>query len=148
MPAIPLYPPDASRTPSIPNPLPQLLQTPSGLAIVEIQGTLNSTLSAPQLGPHGSVPLGKLRFPLYDSLAPVQDTAWQKLVYLYVGRHQRLTGEVRKLGRPLAVVRKREADVGVSDGGEGREEMEIVEVVYYKVLFAHRPEPVGGGVEG
>ncbi|KAK1013223.1 hypothetical protein LTR91_001534 [Friedmanniomyces endolithicus] len=143
MPAIPLHPPAASRTPSIPTPLPQLLQTPSGLAIVEIQGTLNSTLSAPQLGPHGSIPLGKLSFPFYDPLAAVQNTAWQKLVYLYVGRHQRLTGE------PLAVVRKRGGDAGVSDdGGEGREAMEIVEVVYYKVLFAHRPEPVGGGVEG
>ncbi|KAK1082658.1 hypothetical protein LTR33_003771 [Friedmanniomyces endolithicus] len=148
MPAIQLCPPAASRTSSGPNPLPQLLQTPSGLAIVEIQGTINSTLSAPQLGPDACIPLGKLSFPLYDPSAPAQETAWQKLVYLYVGRHQRLTGEVKRLAKPLAVVRKRETNVGSAHEGEGAEVMEIAEIIYYKVLFAHRPEPVGGGVEG
>jgi len=108
----------------------------------------SSKLSAPQLGPDACIPLGKLSFPLYDPSAPAQETAWQKLVYLYVGRHQRLTGEVKKLAKPLAVVRKREVEASSADEGEGTEVMEIAEIVYYKVLFAHRPEPVGGGVEG
>jgi chromosome transmission fidelity protein 8 len=70
------------------------------------------------------------------------DTSWHKRVYLYVGKHQRLTGEVKKLPKPMAVLRKREA-AGETDGGES--ELEIAEIVYYKLLFAHRPEPVGGG---
>ena len=59
-------------------------------------------------------------------------------MHLYVGKHQRLTGEVKKLAKPLAVVGKREGLVEVV------EELEIREVVRWKVLFSTRPEPVGG----
>jgi len=65
-----------------------------------------------------------------------EEGAWMKKVYLYVGKHQRMTGEVRRLGRPVAVVGRR-------DGGEG-EELVVLEVVRWKVLFGMRPEPVGG----
>ncbi|KAK5112020.1 hypothetical protein LTR62_004554 [Meristemomyces frigidus] len=118
-----------------------LLKTPSGLAILEIQGTVNSELAASQHSTDNSLPLGKLEFPLYDPASTaLEDTAWQKRVYLYVGKHQRMTGEVKKLGRPIAVVRKRET------GLEGEEELEVAEIVYWKVLFASRPEPVGSTV--
>ena len=65
-----------------------------------------------------------------------------------MGRHQRLTGEVKKLANPLAVIRRREvtgeARRGESGGDNGHgEEMEIVDLVYYKILFSSRPEPVG-----
>ena len=46
-----------------------------------------------------------------------------KRVYLYVGRHQRLTGEVKRLGKPLAVLRKR-GTRGEGGGGGGEEEDE------------------------
>ena len=37
-----------------------------------------------------------------------------------------------------------DTDAGdVTDDGEGREELEIVEIVRHKIFFAHRPEPVG-----
>jgi len=137
MPTITLHPPSKDRSSSAGNPLPQLLQTPSGLAIVEIQGTVNSSLSAEQKGPDGALQLGKLMFPLYDPTKPKDDTAWQKRVYLYVGKHQRLTGEVKKLVKPIAIVRRREGP------DTSAEELEIAEIVYYKLLFAHRPEPVG-----
>ena len=66
-----------------------------------------------------------------------------KKVYLYVGRHQRLVGEVRNLGKAMAVVRKREG-AGKGGGTESaeREELEIAEVVRWKVVFGGRPEPV------
>jgi chromosome transmission fidelity protein 8 len=74
-----------------------------------------------------------------------------KRVYLYVGKHQRLTGQVRKLHNAIAVIRKRA--VGTlpqtnRDEMEGVEEahtdeLEIVEIVKYKILFSTRPEPVG-----
>ena len=142
MPSIILHPPNKGRKHDAANPLPQLLQTPSGLAIVEIQGTVNSTLTSSQHESDGSLALGKLEFPLYDAAntAP-EDTAWQKRVYLYVGKHQRMTGEVKKLPKPIAVVRKRENEGDGSAGGG--EELEVAEIVYWKVLFAHRPEPVG-----
>lgn len=80
-----------------------------------------------------------------------------KKIYFYVGKHQRLTGEVKELSRPLGVVRRRmrtdaeneegeggrEGERGVRDG-EQQDELEIVEVVRWKVVFSNRPEPVGG----
>lgn len=62
---------------------------------------------------------------------------------MYVGQHQRLTGEVKKLPRALGVVRRRE-----EAAGEEGDELEIVEIVRHKIVFSSRPEPVGtaGGV--
>lgn len=144
MPSIPVYPPSAPTSPT-PSPLPQLLQTPSGLAILEIQGTINvpappSTEDGTQDSQQARVPVGKLVFPNHSANNPPEDTAWMKRVYLYVGKHQRLTGEVKKLGKPLGVLRKRQQEAREDANSE---ELEIVDVVRYKVVFSHRPEPVG-----
>ena len=145
MPTITLHPPAKDRSSVAANPLPQLMQTPSGLAIVEIQGTVNSTLSTEQKGANGAITLGKLAFPHYNATMPVDDISWHKRVYLYVGQHQRLTGEVKKLTKPIAVIRRRVTDVDTEAEAAGVEELEVAEIVYYKLLFAHRPEPVGTG---
>lgn len=98
-------------------------------------------------------PIGRLVFPDYDAGDLKGSTAWMKKVYLYVGRHQRLTGEVKKLAKPLALIRRRVLGGnagGLRDGNKAKadadadadEELEIVEVVYYKILFSSRPEPV------
>lgn len=62
-------------------------------------------------------------------------------VHLYVGRHQRLTGEVKKLGKGkcIGVVRRVEGD---GEGSGSEQGLEIVDVVRYKILFQGRPEPV------
>ena len=134
MPTIPLH--LTPKAPIVPptNPLPQLLQTPTGLAILEIQGTIN--LPSPEPSTHTS-PVGRLVFPDYSEDLPSNSTAWMKRVHLYVGQHQRLTGEVKKVPNPIAVIRKR------GDHQTDSEELEIVEVVYWKVVFSSRPEPVG-----
>ena len=62
-----------------------------------------------------------------------------KRVHLYVGQHQRLTGEVKKLPNPVAVLRKRDSREVNSEGSE----LEIAEIVYFKLIFSSRPEPVG-----
>jgi chromosome transmission fidelity protein 8 len=157
MPTIPLH----IRNPASPssatsNPLPNLLHTPSGLALLELQGTINFPAPDPS-APSTSSLVGTLVFPHYDPAADKEDTKWMKRVYLYVGKNQRMSGEVRKLGRPFAVIRRveRDKDVdmdmdGVMRGGEaghaGEDELEIVEVVRYKIVFSLRPEPVS--VEG
>lgn len=128
------------------NPLPQLLQTPSGLALLELQGTINvpSSENEHDTGYENSpnsntiaasyeTPIGKLMFPDYSPQNP-NDTEWMKRAYLYVGRYQRMTGEVKKLPRPIAVLQKR--------AGCLEEELEVVEIVRYKVFFKNRPEPV------
>ncbi|KAJ5179796.1 hypothetical protein N7492_003006 [Penicillium capsulatum] len=136
---------DTSYPPS--NPFPQLLQTPSGLALLELQGTINvpttenddndpmSDLpSSSHNGATFETPIGKLMFPDYSPQAP-DDTKWMKRAYLYVGRYQRMTGEVKKLPRPIAVLQKRGSTAEA-------EELEVVEIVRYKVFFKNRPEPV------
>lgn len=62
-----------------------------------------------------------------------------KRVHLYVGQHQRLTGEVKKLPNPVAVIRKRDSGDATAEG----DELEIAEIVYHKIIFSTRPEPVG-----
>lgn len=145
MPSIPLHLPPADGSRSITwndtfNPLPNLLQTPSGLAILEIQGKIN--LPAPETpASTTATPIGRLLFPHYRKDDPPTNTTWMKTVHLYVGRYQRLSGEVKKLAKPLAVIRRR-GDMKLNEES-GIEELEIVEVVYHKILFSSRPEPVG-----
>jgi chromosome transmission fidelity protein 8 len=166
MPSIPLHPP--SKTSNIDsnthnNPLPALLQTPSGLAILELQGTINfptttsdddtemETLEEPQTEEKEGTKtkiieteLGKIMFPDYSDLIDPDSTKWMKRVYLYAGRYQRMTGEVKKLAKPLAIIQRRQRSTGNGYGGEeGQDELEIVEVIKYKIIFASRPEPVG-----
>ena len=148
MPCIPLHPPSPGSSEiqnSASNPLPQLLQTPSGLAILEIQGTINLPGPAPEADQDSSkstaVSVGRLVFPDYDSDDLTGNTTWMKHVHLYVGRHQRLTGEVKKLPNPIAVIRRKPAEFG-EDSDE--EQLQIVEIIYYKLLFSSRPEPVSG----
>ncbi|KAJ5779303.1 hypothetical protein N7457_007023 [Penicillium paradoxum] len=139
-------PAKATETASGPNnPLPALLQTPSGLALLELQGTINIPSgneeddhmidSSKDIDPASifETPIGKLMFPDYSVHNP-DDTKWMKRAYLYVGRYQRMTGEVKKLPRPIAVLQKRRASED--------EELEVVEIVRYKIFFKSRPEPV------
>jgi chromosome transmission fidelity protein 8 len=136
------------------NPLPQLLHTPSGLALLDLQGTFHFPTPSPT---DDSTLIGKLVFPLYNpDLNGPDDTNWMKRVYLYVGANQRMAGQVKKLPKPFAVIRKvdtsgKDGDVemGESDatGNGTQEELEIVEVVRYKIVFSTRPEPVSTSTE-
>lgn len=64
-----------------------------------------------------------------------------------------MAGEAKKLGKPFAIIRKRGAelvdgDVPMRDGySAAADELEIVEIVKYKITFPTRPEPVGGDFE-
>lgn len=125
------------------NPLPQLLQTPSGLALLELQGTINLP-SGPDGSPLKDVEVGRLDFP--DYVPGAEGSAWMRRVHLYVGQHQRLTGEAKPLPRAVAVVRRRENRSYESSGGPVQEQgdnLEVVEILKYKLLFSNRPEPVG-----
>jgi chromosome transmission fidelity protein 8 len=155
MPTVALHPPSPSPSSkiTIENPLPPLLHTPSGLALLEIQGTIHFPTPSPDAT---STRVGKLVFPLYNpQLNGEEDTKWMKRVYLYVGENQRMVGECKKLPKPFAVIRKREqedeeGEDTVMEGGEQarvEEELEIREVVKHKIVFSGRPEPVGGGTE-
>lgn len=93
--------------------------------------------------------VGKLVFPLYNpTINDPSDTKWMKRVYMYVGKGQRMTGECKKLAKPIAIIRKRETEDTAMGGTEqenastGKEELEMVEIVKHKIIFSLRPEPV------
>lgn len=144
MPSVPLHPPSAaSETASgLENPLPQLLQTPSGLAMLEIQGTIHSSATQPEPdAPSASdahMAVGRLVFPNYSPSDPPENKAWMKRVHMYVGKHQRMTGEVKELPKPVAVIQRKP---GTSEE-DGQEELEIVDIIRHKIIFSSRPEPV------
>ncbi|EAS36113.2 sister chromatid cohesion protein Ctf8 [Coccidioides immitis RS] len=168
MPTIPIHLKCQTRlNEDIANPLPTLLNTPSGLAILELQGTINLPSNEPhyndeqtdlQSESHAQTPIGRLVFPDYDASNPPSNGSWMKRVHLYVGRHQRLTGEVKKLPKPLAIIRRRQSkdssgaghimrsaarDTSAHpDGNPSVEELEIAEIIRYRLLFSARPEPV------
>lgn len=150
-----LYPSPKVAEDASENPLPQLLHTPSGLALLELQGTINTPFRADETGNNASnqpgnyeTPIGRLVFPDYEPGTP-GGGPWQKRVYLYAGKHQRLTGEVKALPKAIAVIRRRTRP----EGGGGSEmisgeedELEITEIVKWKIIFSQRPEPVGTNI--
>ncbi|KAI5787626.1 putative sister chromatid cohesion protein Ctf8 [Peziza echinospora] len=140
-----------------PNPLPQFLHTPNGLAILELQGKINFELPPPSStdsDPHNpehttlTLPIGHLSFP-HDAFAlppagPEKDAKGKTkavVAYLYVGRYQRLRGEVKKLAKPWGVLVRRDGGGG-GGGEEGGEAVEVVGVVRWRIVFSMRPEPV------
>ncbi|CAF9936574.1 hypothetical protein IMSHALPRED_010813 [Imshaugia aleurites] len=137
MPTIPLHTsPAQTNGKSTINPLPKVLQTPGGLAILEIQGSINLPAASPS---SPTISIGRLVFPDYTADGSPENKSWMNKVHLYVGQHQRLTGEVKKLPNPVAVIRKRDSGEAIAEG----DELEIAEIVYFKVIFSSRPEPVG-----
>lgn len=143
----------SSGIPAAANPLPQLLQTPSGLALLELQGTINlpdhpvsevvTDIGSRITTASSETPIGRLVFPNYNKEDP-NGTAWMKPVHLYVGRHQKLTGEVKKLPNAVAVIRKKtEGEISENKDASSQDELEIIEIVKFKIIFSQRPEPVG-----
>ncbi|KAK9248189.1 chromosome transmission fidelity protein 8 [Lipomyces tetrasporus] len=108
---------------------PQVLQTPSGLALIEIQGTLNTGQSSADGTPSE---IGRLTF---DG-----KTAW-----LWIGDYQRMEGTIVDLSPPFGVLRRvtrQESEKQEENGSPDGTAVEIVEVIRKKILFTSRPEPV------
>ncbi|EWC48809.1 hypothetical protein DRE_00114 [Drechslerella stenobrocha 248] len=143
MPSTPVHLPDALAASANTNPLPQLLRLPTGLAILELQGDINYPDSAETDHNINFTTVGNLIFP--DATPESTDPKHLKRVWLYIGKHQRLTGEVKALPKPLGVLRRKElhSDAGTIMGGQDGVELEIVDVIRYKIIFSKRPEPVG-----
>ena len=140
MPSVPLHTGSNGTSPTLSrsSPLPQLLNTPNGLAIIEIQGTLNMPQANNDSAP--SQPIGRLVIPNQEAgaISDTKEGAWMKKVYFYVGQNQRLVGQVQKLAKPLGVLRKAGDESGMTY--EGSQALEISDIVRWKIFFGGRPE--------
>ncbi|KAL7272772.1 hypothetical protein RUND412_004406 [Rhizina undulata] len=150
-----------------PSPLPQLLQTPSGLALLEIQGTLH----IPSLPSTLTSPLASLAFGPQSSVSVLGGEEERGEEVEEVGEEVEEVGEEERSGegktnvligtlhfdsatskvhlyvgphqRLTGVLKKLNPPLGVLRNTEGKgESLEIVEIVRWKVLFGQRPEPV------
>ncbi|ODQ63816.1 hypothetical protein NADFUDRAFT_47642 [Nadsonia fulvescens var. elongata DSM 6958] len=127
--------------------IPQVLKTPSGLILVEIQGVLH----IPDIDHDDSgIP---------NVLVGSFDVKEDGKALLMVHGHQRLEGTVKKLQTPLGILKmeseenesnRHNPDIGGFDS-QGRNystqriqhgKAEIVEIIRHKVSFILRPEPV------
>lgn len=134
------------------------MHTPLGFALLELQGTINfpsSGVNPPSGDSNESTEVGRLVFPDYDPAQGAVEGAWMKRAWLFVG-FQRMTGSVVKLSKPLGVVRRRQPAGDTMEGLEPAdgaisaspsEQLEILEIVRWKIAFRSRPEPVGLAAE-
>jgi chromosome transmission fidelity protein 8 len=101
--------------------------------MVEIQGSVLSEEG--RFDAATALNLGRLVFPAAENS---ESSEWDgKRVFLFIGKHQRMAGEVKKLSKPVAVIRR------PIDPTAPQDVVEVAEIVYYKMLFQHRPEPMG-----
>lgn len=123
--------------------VPNILQTPSGLILIEIQGTIHIGKKA--LKATDSLELdihGDQNTPSHDLIGTLDFSQLEKdgEVILNVDQHQRLRGKIEKLNPPLAIMRTDQAKRKVNHSEHV--EIPIVDIVRLKVVFATLPEPI------
>lgn len=129
-----------------------LIFTSYGLTLLEIQGELNLPLQYPKGKPqtpedfeylnnfitindiYHAVKFGNLVFDPHDD----------KKVTLFIGKSQRLLGNIVKLQTPLAILRIPTNRNGDDDDDmvDDKEDIKIVDIVKAKLIFKQRPLPI------
>lgn len=116
---------------------------------MEIQGHINLTSQSSE-EIQSTTRIGRLSFPDYDaSTSATLEGPWMKKVYFHIG-HQRMLGQVKKLPKPFGIVGRRGVLGTWNDEmnvDKIEEELEVLEIVKWKIVFNSRPEPVGDGEE-
>lgn len=123
---------------------PKTLQTPSGIALLEIQGIIH--IGDKQLTGEGGFSLDsqtedeKLNLSEPELVGEFIFSNDNDVV-LNVGKYQRLRGSIQKLKKPLALVKIEDPDRKIENEDENRE-MKLVEIIYHKLVFSAMPEPI------
>lgn len=132
--------------------LPNVLRTPSGLVLIEIQGTVH--IGSRTLSSTGG--LGLQSENEHDKSTQFSNTKEEpdligkfdfsdlekggNSVTLVVDQHQRLRGKLEKLKKPLAILR---IDGQQKEGtAKSPVRIPVVDVVSQKLIFSSRPEPI------
>lgn len=128
-----------------------IISTPYGLSILEIQGELNLPQSFPQENEkhkpeylenfvrvndiYEAVRFGRLEF----------DPKNQTNVTLYIGKSQRLVGSMVDLDIPLGVLRihtDKHGDMEADSDTKNDASVKIVDIIKKRIIFKHRPLPI------
>lgn len=119
---------------------PVTISTPYGLAIIEIQGELNVPVGMPP--DHASEEYKANFTKVNDEFSAVKfgqlefDEKDKTRAVLYIGKSQRLLGNIVSLSTPLGVLRI----------DSSKKDVKMVDIIYKKIIFKERPLPIMGGV--
>lgn len=124
--------------------VPSILKTPTGLLLIEVQGTLHigqkALVSSGSLGLDANETVSKASHDLIGVFDFSELEKGGKEIVLNVDRHQRLRGKVVKLKDPIAIVRT--DAVSDSTNPDEAPEIPIIDIVEFKAVFSNMPEPV------
>lgn len=116
-----------------------IISTPFGLSIIEIQGVLNLPKSVPEEHEIASGGHNVANFATVDSIYHAVkfgkldfDGNDPKKVTLFIGKSQRLLGSMVDLDTPLGVLRV----------SKGNGNLKMVDVIRKKIVFKQRPLPI------
>ncbi|CAI5759764.1 unnamed protein product [Candida verbasci] len=114
-----------------------IITTPYGLTLLEIQGELNlpdkvvenneNFIKVDEI--YDAVKFGNLVF----------DQKETNKVILFIGNSQRLLGTIEKLNTPLGVLK---IPVKNDDNMEIEEDIKMIDIVKHKLIFKQRPLPI------
>ncbi|EGV60374.1 hypothetical protein PSN45_001864 [Yamadazyma tenuis] len=116
-----------------PAPGPEVISTPFGRSLLEIQGVLNvpkeksaglEYITVDDI--HEAVKFGKLRFDEKD----------KSKVTLLIGNSQRLVGTMANLDTPLGLLK-----IPCNEDGS-QSQIDMVDIIRKKIIFKHRPLPI------
>lgn len=124
--------------------VPSILKTPTGLLLIEVQGTLHigqkALVSSGSLGLDANETVSKASHDLIGVFDFSELEKGGKEIVLNVDQHQRLRGKIVKLKDPIAILRTD----AISDSTNPDEppEIPIVDIVEFKAVFSNMPEPI------
>ncbi|ODV95680.1 hypothetical protein PACTADRAFT_50368 [Pachysolen tannophilus NRRL Y-2460] len=118
-----------------------LIDTPGGLAILEIQGVLNLPTklnSTHQLLDDTAIDSDLVRQAIKFGDLQLEDN---NKATLYIGKSQRLVGTVESIDPPLGVL-KFSNHVENDENKNSSSKIEMIEIVDKKIVFRTRPLPI------
>lgn len=139
---------------------PNLITTPYGLALLEIQGELNLPHTKPDIPLDQLLPLDQEKMKNFVTVDDIYDAVKfghlqfdskdELKVTLFIGKSQRLIGNVVKLDIPLGVLKipvKKEVPSGDGDAdmdmdGDVDQNIQMIDIVRAKMIFKQRPLPI------
>lgn len=136
--------------------LSSLITTPYGLALLEIQGELNLPHTKPDIPLDELLPQDQEKMKNFVKVDDIYDAVKfghlqfddkdQLKVTLFIGKSQRLIGNVVKLDVPLGVLKVPLKQKSVEDSDnvdmDQDHEIQMIDIVRAKMIFKQRPLPI------
>jgi chromosome transmission fidelity protein 8 len=122
------------------NNIDNVISSPFGLVMVEIQGELNLPTHIPRELNENYIKLDDINYAIKLGNLEIDEVDHTKIT-LYTGNFQRLLGTLEKLKTPLGVL-KIPIDHSPTDENQTSKTIEMIDIVDKKLIFKERPLPI------